>query len=343
MTAVRITIRDVAKKAGVSVGTASKACNNKGKMTEQTRQRVLQVAAEMHFSPNALVRSLQSGRTHTVGIFTWSVQVDTVHDIAMSLLKGISDSIAEAGRDMLIYSHSVPGKPLVNAAKFLDGRVDGLILGPANLSPFDLEALASAGLSTVVLYRRDVPAGLGSVSVDNAAGIAAVMAHLVALGHRRIAFCAPRFTPDYQERFEAVCRNRSRHGLEHDPHLDVSLSDTGRSEAALACEALIALPFPPTAIVAGDDALAFHFIECLTERGLRVPADISVVGFDDCPAAGSGLGLTTVRQPAEEVGRTAGLLVGRLIGGTASEECRVNLPVELVVRGTTASPPPRRS
>jgi len=340
MTAVRITIRDVAKKAGVSVGTASKACNNKGKMTEQTRQRILQVAAEMHFSPNALVRSLQSGRTHTVGIFTWSMQVDTVHNIAMSLLKGISDSIADAGRDMLIYSHSAPGKPLVNAAKFLDGRVDGLILGPANLSFFDLEALTNAGLSTVVLYCRDVPAGLGSVSIDNAAGIKAVMDHLVGLGHRRIAFCAPRFTPDYQERFEAVCRSRSRHGLEHDPQLDVFISDTSASEAAAACAALVALPSPPTAIVAGDDSLAFHFIECLTGHGLRVPVDISVVGFDDCPAAGSELGLTTVRQPAEEVGRTAGLLVDRLIGGADAKECRVRLPVELVIRRTTAPASP---
>ncbi len=337
MIAAKTTIRDVAKKAGVSVGTASKACNNKGKMTEQTRQRILQVAAEMHFSPNALVRSLQSGRTHTVGIFTWSVQVDTMHDIAMSLLKGISDSIAAAGRDMLIYSHSAPEKPVVNAAKFLDGRADGLILGPTNLSSFDLEALAGAGLPTVVLYRRETPAGLGAVTIDNAAGIAAVLDHLVGLGHRRIAFCAPRFTPDYMERYEAICQSRDRHGLERDPQLDVFLSDGSRAEVGLACDALAALSHPPTAIVAGDDSLAFHFIACLTARGLRVPKDISVAGFDDCPAAGTEAGLTTVRQPAEEVGRAAGMLIDRLIGGAAAEKCRVNLPVELVIRRTTAS------
>ena len=336
MAVLGTTIRDVAKRAGVSVGTASKACNNKGKMTEQTRQRVLQVAAEMHFAPNALVRSLQCGRTHTVGVFTWSVQVDTVHDIATSLLKGISDAVADTGRDMLIYSHSAPNQPLVNAARFLDGRVDGLILGPSNLSSADLEALASAGLSVVVLYNKDAPAALGSVTIDNAAGMAAVVDHLVGLGHRRIAFCAPPLTPDYQDRCEAVRHSRSRHNLPHGPELDVFLATAGKPDVALSCEALLALPDPPTAIIAGDDSLAFRYIECLTERGLRVPDDVSVVGFDDCPAAGAEFGLTTVRQPAEEVGRTAGFLVDRLIDGAETQECRINLPVELVIRRTTA-------
>ncbi len=184
---------------------------------------------------------------------------------------------------------------------------------------------------------RDVPDTLGSVTIDNAAGMAAVVDHLVGLGHRRIAFCAPLFTPDYQDRYEAVCHSRSRHGLAHEPESDVFLASAGKPDVALSCEALIALPSPPTAIIAGDDFLAFRYIECLAERDLRVPDDISVVGFDDCPAAGAEFGLTTVRQPAEAVGRTAGFLVDRLIGGAGMGECRVKLPVELVIRRTTAS------
>ncbi|WP_354673120.1 substrate-binding domain-containing protein [Capsulimonas corticalis] len=101
---------------------------------------------------------------------------------------------------------------------------------------------------------------------------------------------------------------------------------------------LIALPEPPTAIVAGDAASAFQAIEGLGNLGKRVPEDMSVVGFDDCPAAANFPGLTTVRQPAEEVGQLAGQFVSRLLEGAPASECRVTLPVELIIRASTASP-----
>lgn len=328
------TIRDVALRAGVSVGTASKAFNNKAQVAAETRGRVLEAANHLHFVPNALVRSLQQRHTNTVGVCTWQIRSASLHDITISLLTGLAAGVAETGRDLLLYAEKYEGSHQAAAARFLDGRADGLILGPCSLPVDDLPYLAGSGLPTVMLYRRDVPSGMGSVTLCNAVGTAAAVDYFFHLGHRRIAFCAPLITPDMEERYDGYRMGLAGNGLKLNPSLCL-LPDEWFFDVDLACRALLSLSEPPTALIAGDDALAFRWIKALAQQGRQVPKDFSVVGFDDSPGASAAPGLTTIRQPAEEVGRKAAACLSRLIEGAEAQECRINLPVELIIRGST--------
>lgn len=336
------TIRDVAARAGVSVGTASKAFNNKGALSVETREKVLRAATDLHFTPNALVRSLQRGQTHTIGAFTWPVRGSAMQDITMAILKGVSEGVASTYRDLLLYSHppiefSYPlptGHQPVTAATFLDGRVDGLILGPSVVNDEALEMLANSQLPVIVLYKHDIPLRMGSVTIDNTSGVFSLIEHLVGLGHKRIAYSSPLNTPDFRERFDAYSDALSTFGMAVDPEL-LFVHNQQRFNEQDAADWFLCRKFAPTALVAGDDSLAFMWMNVLDSIGKRVPCDISVVGFDDCPSAANSPGLTTVRQPAEEVGRTAALFVNKLIGGADPNECRIKLTTELIIRGST--------
>ncbi|HEX5324878.1 MAG TPA: LacI family DNA-binding transcriptional regulator [Capsulimonadaceae bacterium] len=332
------TIHDVARKAGVSISTVSKAFNNRVDLSAATRARVLAAAADLHFVPNALIRSLRRGSTKTIGVFTgWGVHDDTTHDITGRLAKGIADGMAAAGYDALHYSNMEGRSPETIAAIFLDGRIDGVIVAPTDVDDNGLNALVEFGLPPLVIYQRDVPDGVGFVSVDNHHGVQAAMDHLFALGHRRIAFYAPYFTYDYLERVESYREAHKKRRLSPDPLLcffcrrDLSIEE--------AAGRLLGLPDPPTALLAADDTQAFFWLAEFARRGIAVPGQISVVGFDDVEAAAGAPGLTTVRQPAAQVGRTAVELVAGMIAGRPGSDARVVLPVEFIPRSTTARPP----
>ena len=333
----RATIAHIAKRAGVSVGTVSNVFNGKGRFAEATRERVMRAASELNFTPNALIRSLQSGKTHTIGVFTWGVTTDTTRDISMLLLRGAMNGIAAAGYDALLYSRH-PHVDTVSVAMFLDQRVDGLILSPGGLAAEGLQTLADCGLPTVAIYQQPVPDGIGTVNIDNATGIGAAMDHLIGLGHRRIAFYAPDYTFDFAERFRGYREGLERGGLRYNPALRLVAGSNYQHMTAAVLDQWLALPEPPTAIVAGDDSAALAFLESLAARGLRTPEDVSVIGFDDAPAAIAPPGLATVRQPAEDVGRLAAELLHRMIQGEPAQNCRITLPTEFVVRHTVGLP-----
>ncbi|HEV2474080.1 MAG TPA: LacI family DNA-binding transcriptional regulator, partial [Chthonomonadales bacterium] len=236
MSRERPTIADVARRAGVSVGTASNVFNGKGKHTESTCARVRKAAAELHFTPNALIRSLQKGKTNTIGALTWGIPGEPeAGDIGSLLLKGISDGIAESGYDMLLYMQHTDPAPLRPAA-FLDGRVDGLIVRPGGLSFDDLAALGSSRMPTVVIYEQPLPEGVGYITIDNAGGVAEVMDHLVSLGHRRIAFYAPAGPFDFVERLRGYREGLARHGIAHDQQLEYLTNREYRDFVGVACD-----------------------------------------------------------------------------------------------------------
>jgi LacI family transcriptional regulator len=332
----RTTIMDIARRAGVSVGTVSNILNGKGRHADSTRGRVLQAASELHFTPNALIRSLQSGKTHTIGVFTWRVRNNASHFITMRLLEGIADGIATIQYDTLLYSRH-PHEGEIPVAYFLDGRVDGLIIAPGGLTAQGLEALVASGLPAIALYQGTVP-GLGSVNIDNRAGLLAAIEHLVALGHRRIALYTPDYTYDYQQRRDGYRLGLERAGIACDPALCVTAAPDFQTGIEAAFDRLLALPEPPTAVIAGDDGTAMSVWAELNRRGLAVPEAMSLIGFDDAPVASGSPGLTTIHQPAEEIGRIAAQFVFRLLSGRPAEECRAVLPVELIARDTTAPP-----
>ena len=330
------TINDVARAAGVSVGTVSNVLNRKGRHSDATRAKVIRAAASMHYRPNALIRSLQTGTTNTIGVFTWRVYLGAWHDMTLDLLRGISKGLAETSRDVLLYARH-PHEGDVDPGYFLDGRVDAAILAPGGLSPEGLEQLASSSLPVVTLYQSRIPASVASVRIDNASGIHATVEHLVKLGHRRIAFLSPAYSDDFCERRQAYLDAMERHDLA--PRAEwAPLGELEREgDAGEMMDYMLGTRVLPTAIVCGNDGVAIAALRALRERGFAVPQDLSVAGFDDSAAAQSE-DLTTVRQPAEEVGMTAARFVEALLCGARGEECRAVLPVQLITRGTTASP-----
>jgi LacI family transcriptional regulator len=332
----RSTIADVAKLAGVSVGTVSNVLNVKGRYSETTRRRVLWAASELQFAPNALIRSLQSGKTNTIGVFTWRLHLGGTKDVSLDTLRGISRGLAERNLDALLYARH-PHEGGAEPTYFLDGRVDGVILAPGGLSRDGVDAFAASGMCGVLLYQNHVPPSLGAVTIDNAEGVTAAVDHLVNLGHRRIAFVSPQYSDDFSERRDAYIAASERHGLVVDRRLvvaDIADHDDSLERAALN---LIRSEQPPTAILLGNDALALRLLQFLCGYGVRVPGDLSVVGFDDAPDARNAR-LSTIAQPAEEVGYQAALLVSQMLDGAPGAACRVRLPVRFLPRETTGPP-----
>ncbi len=332
----RATISEVARLAGVSIGTVSNVLNGKGRFSETTRRRVLWAASELQFAPNALIRALQSGRTNTIGVFTWRVYLGGSRDVSLDMLRGISRGLSEHSLDALLYARH-PHEGEVEAAYFMDGRVDGVILAPGGLNRAGVDALAASGLMGVLLYQRYVPGRLASVRIDNASGIAAAVDHLVRLGHRRIAFVSPLYSDDFHERYEAYCNALEAHGIVPDRRLAATSVTEHGPDLEHAVLALIQREHPATAILAGNDGLALRTLEILANRGVSVPGDVSVVGFDDAPDAATAR-LTTIRQPAEELGFQAAVLMKRLLEGRNGADCHMVLPVHFVPRETTGPP-----
>jgi LacI family transcriptional regulator len=330
----RATISDLARAAAVSVGTASNVLNGKGRHAETTRLRVIEAARNLQFVPNALIRSLQTGTTNAVGVFTWRLERGDWHDVTFDVLRGISRGLAEHGMDVLLYA-AHPHEHNVEATYFLDGRVDAVVLAPGGLDREGIEAVAGAGVPVVALYQSDVPERVASVCIDNRMGVFDAMAHLVALGHRRIAFIGPTYTEDFRERRDAYGAGLARHGLRFDPDMcsaeGLGTPDTVGPELAR----LLSLGRAPTALLCANDGYALAVLELLRQREVAVPNSVSVVGFDGSAQALT-VGLSTVRQPAEEVGAQAAQYARALVGGATLTECRTTLPVTYVAARTTA-------
>lgn len=329
----RSTISDVARLAGVSVGTASNVLNEKGRYAEATRRRVLWAASQTNYAPNALIRSLQSGRTNTIGVFTWRMHLGAGRDVSLAMLRALSRGLSQYGLDALLYARH-PHEGDVAPAYFLDGRVDGAILAPGGLTAEGATALASSGMPAVMLYQRVVPSEFGSVTIDNQSGVLSAVDHLVGLGHRRIAFVSTLYSDDFRERLEAYQSGLERHGIVPERRWVSTSVSAASASLEQAVMQMLRVADPPTAIIAGNDGFALNILDMLLRYGIRVPEDLSLVGFDDAPDAESAR-LTTVRQPAEEVGFQAALMMGRMIEGGSGFERHVHLPVSLIPRDTT--------
>ena len=340
------TIRDVAKSAGVSITTVSYVFTGRPGISEDTRKRVLAAATALHYSPNALIRSLQRRRTNTIGAYLWETGADAAEHIEADLIRGIRNALAETEYDLLVYAHHKGRFDAANISAFLDKRVDGLIWTPAPVAFGALDALDAAALPTVAVLFQPVPPGIGHVGVDNVGGAVAAVEHLVQLGHRRIAFSGSLRLPDFAERHQGYRKALRAAGLPIDSRLELAVLDGAcRPDAAAGWaspeEALTRIrEIGATAIFFASDAHALIFMRYASGQGVRIPQDLSVVGFDDTAAARlTSPGLTTVRLPATAAGAEAVRHLIRLIDGEPASSARSMLPVELVVRGSTAPPP----
>ncbi len=332
-----VTIADVAARAGVGASTVSRVLNDSPRVSEATRARVLEAIEVLDYRPNPLARALSRGRCQTLGV----VVPFFTHASAVERLRGVAAALDGSRYDLVLFNvESTVHRDEHFSTLTRRDRADGLIVMSLPVPPASLDRLATSGVP-IVLLDAEAP-GLPAVVTDDAAGGRMAAQHLIDLGHERIAFIGddpanPLGFVAGTSREEGYRRTMADAGLEippgyvcHGPHVrDVARHLVGE---------LIGRPDPPTAIFASSDTQALGALEAVRAAGLRVPADVSVVGFDDVEVSGY-VGLTTVRQPLFESGSLAAtLLLGLLDDGEVPSPLVHRLDLDLVVRSTTAPP-----
>lgn len=327
-----VTIKDVAKAVGVAHSTVSRALNGDPRISQETRERVLRAARELNYQPNLSARGLVRRKVLSIGL----VVPDVSEPFYGRIVEGVDRVTYAAGFNLVLYlTHADRRREIAALEQIRQGRVDGLILMIRKAKSQAVIELKQQGVPLVLLLQEIRGSGIDSVRVDNVEGAVLAVQHLLAGGHRRIAFIAgPSLAPDSQERHKGYKLALERAGIAYDARLVVR-GDFSFASGARAAEKLLNLPAEerPTAIFAANDHMAMGAIKHLSERGVHVPQDVAVVGFDDiAPAAYFRPALTTVRQPVEESARQAAeLLIGRL-QGSVRETREILLKTELVVR-----------
>jgi LacI family transcriptional regulator len=335
-------ITDVAKLAGVSTATVSRVVSAAPyAVSPGTRARVLEAARTLDYVPNALARGLLKSHIPVVGVI--------VHDITdpyfAEVVRGVEDAASVGGFLVVTCSSDRISEREHSYVRLLRSmRAATLIFAGSGLDDPALNAEVAKHVAAMQAYGAAVvhlsphAGGEADIGVDNTAGIASMVEALVVLGHRHIAFLAgPTSLYVSHQRLEGYRRGLADAGLAYDERLVVS-TGFNREAGALGVDALLAGDAPFTAIFAANDLLALGAIERLGARGIDVPGEVSVAGFDDIqPAAMATPGLSTVRLPLHEIGRRAyGFAEQLLAGGQPDREV---LPTEVVLRASTATPP----
>jgi LacI family transcriptional regulator, galactose operon repressor len=332
-----MTIREIADLAGVSIATVSRVLNGRDDVSDETRAAVRRVVEEHGYTANRSARGLSGGRTGLVGVL-----VPLVYPVYFSaLLSGAAEALYEQDLRVLL---SPTGHEHDREVSLLDrlvhGATDGALIVLPEESSDELERLLDEGFRFVVIDPRlPLDDRIASVSAANTSGADQAMQHLLGLGHRRIAaILGPRGWVATEDRRRGYHGALAAAGILPDPALEAT-SDFEIGGGRSAARRLLELADPPTAIFAFNDNLAIGAIQAARARGLHVPDDLSVVGFDDVEHATIvSPALTTVRQPLAEMGRTAVSLLMRLLERQRFETLHVELGTRLVVRESTAPP-----
>ncbi len=331
-----VTRKDVAERAGVSVTVVSYVVNNGPRpVSSATRARVEKAIEELGYYPNELARSLRRQRSLTIGLLIPNLTNPVYAEIA----RNMEDVCTEAGYLVLLCdSARDPAQEKRFIFMLRAKQVDGLVMIPSQ-DPLELiEPLQAAFIPTVVL-EHDLPQA-HCIAIDDLRGGRMGTQHLLSLGHRRIglirrypssALSCDRFT-GYRQTLEAA-------GITYDPSLAVEC-EAGQAAGYQAMQQLLALPEPLTAVFTHNDVLALGAMHAIWEAGLSIPDDISIVGYDDtASSAYLTPPLTTVRFPKAEMGRQAAHRILQLVRDNRDiPACTAVLPVELVVRASTATP-----
>lgn len=307
------TIIDIARRAGVGVGTASRALNNAPDVSAATRERVLAAAAELNYHPSAVARRLQGRRSGAIA-YVPEVDDQPAGDMQFKdFITVLARSCARHSLDLLIHPLRSNDNYQVDFANLLRGnRADGLILADIRTADSRISYLADQRLPFVAFGRTGSVATYPYVDLDSQAGSEAAVRHLIAAGHRRIAFLGLPLAYSFAQHRRDGYRNAlAAQAIPCESDLEVTDLDT-ETQTRAAVRRLLQLPNPPTAIAAASDLLAIYAMRAMEELRYRPGRDIAVVGFDDLPlAAHTRPTLTTVRQPFDLI---CDLLIATLIG-----------------------------
>ncbi|WP_044189210.1 substrate-binding domain-containing protein [Hyalangium minutum] len=325
-----VTLEEVARRAGVSPSTVSRILNGTARVREGKRKAVERAIADLDYHPNVMARGLAGGRSMSVGVITQDIASPFFNEA----LKGIEDSLARAGYAPLFVSgHWNASKETERMALLVARRVDGIIVLTGMID--DATLLTHAQRMPIVVTGRSLQGpGLFSISLANEQAGYDATRHLIELGHTRIAHIAgPEITADARDRLAGYRRALTEAGLPVDERL-IAFGDFHETGGLLAINHLLESRLNFTGLFAANDQMAYGARLALYRKGIRVPEDVSLIGFDDLPSSlYTTPPLTSVRQPAYDLGKIAGEAMLRLIQGQPIPV--TDLPLQIIVREST--------
>lgn len=336
----RASIEDVAKLAGVSKGTVSTVLNGRGagvRISTATADRVRRAAHELSYSPSALGRMLARRKADSIGLlFQYADHFHATSSFIPVVMRSVCEACTEAGVDLVLFTKpSHDSRELVQAVT--DGRVDGCLALRDAGDPLTVD-LVNAGLPLVQFFSRSEMPGCPYVDTDNFTGGRIAARHLIELGHKRIGMIrAGSGSTSSQDRFSGFRDTLESEGIELKPEWVIDMASMDGAGAPL--RRLVTQIERPTALFVWSDDVALGSMRALMDLGLRVPEDISIIGFDSTQACEhSNPRLTSVRQPVAAIARSATRLLLSLVNQEPVEQSRLLFPPDLDVRDSTAPP-----
>ncbi len=324
------TMKDVAQRAGVSVATVSRVLNNHARVDPTLRERVLKAMETLQYRPNRVAQRLRAGAGGVIGLIISDIE----NPFFVSVVRGVEDMAYEHGISVVLCnSDENPTKQQMYIGVMKAEDVAGLIITPNAETDDSIGSLVNSKMAVVFMDRRVQGVDVDSVTVDSASGTRDAVQHLIKLGHRRIGMVSgTSLISTGRERYEAFLSALNEAGIRSEPELIRPGRFSLQSGYQLTLE-LLALPKSPTAIFAANNMLALGTLQALHERGVRVPEEIAVVGFDDLPwASALWPPLTTVAQPTYQLGHEAARLLLRRIASPDAPLESVILKTELMIR-----------
>lgn len=340
---MRASLRQIADRAGVSTQTVSNVLNNRaGRMSQETRERVQCAIEDLNYIP--IPRPAMQNRhveTHSIGVAFMDDQKflqDVRERLGLYTFAGMRDQAKQHQYDLLLLFHSRPEWLETGAeSRFLDRRYDGIIFVGQCPRPM-LDALVLHRFPTVVCYSPDLPEGIAGVLVDNRAAMRLAVEHLIAHGHKRIAYMAgPHWSKEAGERRDLYCEAMLERGRPKCARRIVQGDTWGGNPTETQSLAEAILDMEVTAVVCGNDFLALDLWQVAEAQGVRVPQDLSLIGMDNLEES-MERGLTSIVNPFYQIGCQAiDSLLCLIRGGEVREACR-RIPVELVSRSSVGPP-----
>lgn len=330
------TIDDVARRAGVSPVTVSRVINGGTNVKAETRARVFEAIAELHYVPSIVARSLRSKRTNALALLV----PDITNPFWTTVARGVEDAAQQGEYSVLLCNtDEQPNKLLRYLDVIMSQRVDGAIVAPYDSNPQNLARLMERKIPTVIIDRRIEGWEVDTVSGDSISGARALVQHLTSLGHQRIAaISGPMTTSTAEDRVIGYVLALDEAGLPIDPRL-IKRGEFRASSGEELANQVFSEGLHPTAIFATNNAIAMGVIKVVDQRGLRIPQDIALVCFDDFPNLSSVFPFLTVAvQPAYDMGaKAAELLLGRLSNSDNLPPRHTIFPTRIIIRYSCGS------
>lgn len=327
-------MKDIARKAKVSVVTVSRALNNRPDINRETKKKILKIAHDLNYTADQLARGLVTRKTRTIGVLV----PDNVDSFYAAVVQGIGDECHERGYGIFLWNTlDSADKELEYLRQAREKRTDGILLYPVQADARYLEEVKRSSAPIVFLNRHTDDPSFDYVMNDNVHGAYLAASHLIQKGHKKIAYvCAKPKASTGQERI-AGCRMAMKEAGIPPDSLELLFCEENIESSYRLVKELVTREKPPSSIFMWDDRLAVSAIKAIREARLRIPEDVAVVGYDDIEiAAYLYPPLTTVRQPSHQIGEIAArILLNKLESETSPSIQKIVLKPELVIRETT--------